>query len=179
MKVSYTTLILAVLFATALPAFAHEEATASAPLYMMLIMRWMHILAAVIMLGGSTFIYLVLTPALSVALPDDQRAEVSTAIRSRWKLFIPWLIGAFLISGFYNYLMVTRHLHDGADNESLYHMLFGIKFLLSLVVFLLISFMVGRTSIAQRMQANSGTWMGITIALAIVVVLIGGYMKVM
>ena len=81
-----------------------------------------------------------------------------------------------IVSGLYNFLAVTRFAHDGQPQ---YHMLFGIKFLIAFAIFMLASMLAGKKSISQKLQQNAKLWLGITLAMGIVVVMIAGYMKMM
>jgi uncharacterized membrane protein YqhA len=58
-----------------------------------------------------------------------------------------------------------------------YHMVVGVKFLLALPIFFIAALMTGRSSLAKKVQANAEFWMNINLALALVMVLIGGYLK--
>jgi hypothetical protein len=81
----------------------------------------------------------------------------------------------FLISGFWNYV---RGMKSG-DIGKLYHPLIGAKILLSFGVFFLASALVGRSSAFEGMRKDSRKWLGITIALAAIVVALAGVVKVM
>lgn len=141
-----------------------------------LISRWTHILSAIFMLGGTFFLRFVLIPVASVVLDETTHGHLRQAIRNRWKRFVHVFILLFLASGLYNYLAVTRFQHE---DQPLYHALFGIKFLLALVIFALASMLVGRSGAAQKLQANGPLWLGIVLVLAVAVSMIGGYMKLM
>jgi hypothetical protein len=58
-----------------------------------------------------------------------------------------------------------------------YHMAVGIKFLLALPIFLIASFLTGRSATARRFQASPETWMNVNLALALTMVLIGGALR--
>ena len=156
-------------------AAAEPVATSTAPFGLKLIMRWVHIVAAVVLVGGTFFQWYALLPA-AATLEDDARQKFRAALLAKWKIIVPIGILMFLASGFYNYLAVTRFAHQG---DKLYNMLFGIKFLLAMGVFALASIMTGRSKLAQKMQANPGKGLGILLTLSLAVVLIGGFMKVM
>jgi uncharacterized membrane protein len=163
--------------ACALPALAQEPAAVSpSPFAVTLVMRWVHILSAIAMMGGAIFIGFILRGAAAESLDDATRQAFIASVRKRWKRAVMLLTTLLLVSGFYNYLMVTRFAHDG---EPRYHMMFGIKFLLSLGVFTLAMFLVGSTGLGKKLQANEGTWIGVLLSLALAVVLVAGYMKVM
>lgn len=164
-------------FLTALAAGAQEAAAVSpSPFAVTLLMRWVHVLSAITLMGGTLFVRLVLRGAVAQTLDEASRAQLVAAVKKRWKVFIMVLTTLLLISGFYNYLMVTRFQH--ADQPQ-YHMLFGIKFLLSLGVFALAAFLVGTTGIGRKLQANEGMWLTVLLLLAAATVMVGGYMKVM
>ena len=89
--------------------------------------RWIHIASAITLMGGMIFAAVAWLPAL--AGPDKQSISDAIALRFR-----PWLvlsIVGLLASGFYNYM---RHA-TAKDVPTMYHMVFGMKFLLALHVF--------------------------------------------
>ncbi len=92
--------------------------------------RWLHIASAITLMGGMIFALVAWLPALNT-VDGTERQSISDAIAARFR---PWLllsIGGLLLSGFYNYM---RHA-TAKDVPTMYHMLFGMKFLLALHVF--------------------------------------------
>ena len=151
------------------------EATSGTPPLLPLLMRWMHILAAITMLGGTLFLRTVVVVATRQALDPDAGKGLRAAIGNRWKKFVPWLTTALIVSGLYNYMV----LRSGHANDSPYHMLFGLKFLLALVVFGLAMTLLSSESWSAKIRQSADKWLSVLLALAITVVLIAGYMKVM
>ncbi len=139
-----------------------------------LLFRWMHILPAIIAVGGSIFMRMALLPAVT-ALPDSERPKFHEAVRSRWSKWVAGAILFLLVSGFYNYFYYTRTY----TLPPVYHMLFGIKFLLALGVFALASILSGRSALAQRLRQNPRPWLNLNVSLAVLVVLISGMMRTM
>jgi len=139
-----------------------------------LLMRWTHILAAIVALGGSIYVRFVLMPSAQQVLDDKTHAELRTAVTRRWMRFVHTCILLFLVSGFYNYLAVQAPAHQG---QSIYHMLFGIKFLLAVVVFALAIALTSLKPWSARLRANAKTWLAVLIVLAILVVALSGYMR--
>jgi len=160
------------------PALAHDigEPHHHGVPILPLLMRWAHILSAIFLMGGAFFMRFVLMPVANVVLEDGAHNELRLALRARWKKFVFVFVTLFLVSGFYNYLAVTRFEHQGV---AVYHMLFGIKFLVAMAVFMLAMLLIGSSSLALRVQANSARWMGVMLFLALITVAIGGYMKLM
>ena len=139
-----------------------------------LLMRWMHILAAIVALGGSFFVRFVLMPSAHQVLDDKTHGELRAAVTRRWMRFVHTCILLFLVSGFYNYLVIQAPAHHG---QPMYHMLFGIKFLLALVVFALAVALTSLKPWSEKLRANAKLWLGVLVALAIVIVLISGYLR--
>lgn len=139
-----------------------------------LVMRWMHILAAITAVGGSIFLRFVLIPAAERALEDSAHAKLREMVIGRWQKLVHLCILLFLVSGFYNYLVITRHDHAG---QALYHALFGVKFLLALGVFALAVALTSLKPWSQALRAKAKTWLAVLIVLATGIVLISGTMK--
>lgn len=143
-------------------------------LVLQVVMRWLHILAAVVAVGGTIFLRFVLMPVAGRVLEENVHTELRAGLVRRWQPFLHTCILLFLVSGFYNYLAVTRHLHD---DQPLYHALFGVKFLLALAVFALGLILTSRKAYAEKFRQNAKLWLGVLAALAVAIVLISGVMK--
>lgn len=135
--------------------------------------RLIHISTAIALIGGSVFTLCVLLPAAKL-ISDEAQNMLSQGITARWKRFVHIGILLFLVSGFYNYFNAMP-LHKG---DGLYHALVGTKMLLALVVFFIASALVGRSQAFAKMRAKRGTWLGIMVLLACVIVLISSFVKV-
>ena len=136
--------------------------------------RWIHVGTAVVLVGGLVFLRFVLGPA-AAQLPDEAHAKLKELVSARWKKFIHGGIALFLLSGFYNYLVIQAPLHKG---DKLYHALMGTKILLALAVFYLSSALIGRSKAFAGMRTNPKLWQGIIIVLAAVIIGISGFVKV-
>jgi hypothetical protein len=139
-----------------------------------LLSRWIHIGTAIVLVGGLVFLRFVLSPA-AAQLPDEAHARLKELVLATWKKFIHAGIGLFLLSGFYNYLVVQAPLHKG---DKLYHALMGTKILLALGVFFLSSALVGRSKAFAGMRSNARLWQGVIVALAALIIGISGFAKV-
>jgi len=146
----------------------------------LLVFRWVHILAAIVAMGGLVFARFALLPALD-AESDETRARIHEAIRRRW---LKWVIGAItllIVSGLVNFLVFTGDAIEWENGAWLkrtgYHALFGVKFLLAMVVFFLASGLVGRGAGTQWLRDDRAKWLGVTLATSLAVVLISGWMR--
>jgi uncharacterized membrane protein len=143
-------------------------------LWLDVLSRIIHVGTAIVLVGGTVFVRFLLLPAADKLSPESHET-LRASIGRVWKFFVHVGIVLFLLSGFYNYLVVTMPGHRG---DSLYHMLIGIKILLALVVFFLAEVLVGRAPAFEKMRQNRKTWLGVIIVLAAVIVAISGYLKV-
>ena len=148
----------------------------------LLLLRWAHVLAAVVAMGGLFFARFALVPALS-DIDAATRDRIHESIRRRW---LPWVIGAItvlLASGLANFLLFNSRvkLEGWAGGqwmrETGYHSLFGAKFLLALVAFYFASALVGRGEGTQWVRNDRAKWLSVTLGLTLAVVLLSGWMR--
>ena len=135
--------------------------------------RLIHVLTAIVLLGGSTFMLLVVLPTLQSS-DEATRSKIASGLRGIWKRYVHAGIALFLISGFYNYFKaMPQHKGDG-----LYHALIGTKIILALAVFFLASALVGRSAAFEGIRTNSSKWLKILCLLGIVIVAMSSFVKI-
>ena len=139
-----------------------------------IVSRVVHVATAIVVLGGSIFMRFVLMPA-ATQLPEEEQQALRGRIMGTWKVVVMIGIVLFLASGFYNYLIVSLPEHRG---DTLYNALMGIKILLAFGILFLVSALTGRAVAFERIRQNEKLWLGITILLGVLVVVIAGYLKV-
>ena len=148
----------------------------------LLLLRWAHVLAAIVAMGGLVFARFALLPAVA-ELDESSRDRIHDAIRRRW---LPWVIGAItvlLASGLANFLIFNARVKQegwaGGEwmRQTSYHALFGAKFLLALVVFYFASGLVGRGQGTQWIRNDRAKWLSVTLGLALAVVMLSGWMR--
>jgi uncharacterized membrane protein len=141
-----------------------------------LLFRWLHILAAITAVGGTIFSRFVLLPSQGVLTTPDREA-LHAEMRSRWSKIVMASIGFLLLSGIYNFVMIVHNYGLSLRELRWYHPLFGIKFLLALVVFTVASLLAGRTPLAAKMRTKARFWMSFNILLAVLIVCISGILR--
>ena len=147
------------------------------------VLRWAHVLAAIVALGGLLFARFALVPAAD-ELGRETADRLHAGIRRRW---LPWVIGAItllLASGLTNYVLLIRRVKDAPElwggnwmQQTSYHALFGVKFLLALIVFYLASGLVGRGAGTQWIRDARRQWLSVAVGLGVGIVLISGWMR--
>jgi uncharacterized membrane protein len=148
-----------------------------------LLLRWAHVLAAIAALGGLLFARFALVPAAE-ELGSETADRLHAGVRRRW---LPWVIGAItllLASGLTNYILLIRRVKEapelwGGDwmRQTGYHALFGVKFLLAMILFYLASGLVGRGASTQWIRDARKQWLSVAVGLGVGVVLISGWMR--
>jgi uncharacterized membrane protein len=148
-----------------------------------LLLRLAHVLAAIAALGGLLFARFAFVPAAE-ELGAETADRLHAGVRRRW---FPWVIGAItllLASGLANYVLLMRRVKAapelwGGDwmGQTGYHALFGVKFLLAMIVFYLASGLVGRGAGTQWIRDARKQWLSVTVGLGVAVVLISGWMR--
>lgn len=135
--------------------------------------RFTHVGTAIVLVGGTAFMRLVLMPVAN-QLPTDAHDQLRSGLMARWKRFVHGGIALFLLSGFYNYMKLMGS-HKG---DKLWHALVGTKILLALVVFFLASALVGKSKAFEGLRQKRALWMSILLLLALTIVAISSFLKV-
>jgi hypothetical protein len=146
------------------------------PLFpLLLTLRYMHILGAIMLMGGTIFMRFGLAPVVA-GLDAKTKADLHERVRGRWSKFVMLAAGLLLVSGLVNLGLAARYEYQPVFGMS-YNMVVGIKFLLALPIFFFASLLAGRSATAKKFQANGVMWMNVNLVLALVMVLLGGVLK--
>jgi putative copper export protein len=141
-----------------------------------LLSRWIHIISATALVGGIIFFRYVVIPVGESSLSGDVFKEVRDKLARRFQLVSHITLLLFLVTGFYNYIVVTIPQHR---DQSLYHMLFGIKFTAAIVTFVLAIMLTSRRERGEKLRENGRRWFGILLLVALATVMLGGVMKML
>lgn len=134
--------------------------------------RVLHILSAIILVGGLFYIRSVLSPSGVEACYADRRAV--------WAKWVGMATGFLLISGLYNLMMIIGQAKaDGIKLPPAYHMLFGIKFLLALLVMFIAAILAGKTDMAEKFRGNMRKWLNIAWLASMAIIVIAAILRTM
>jgi len=136
--------------------------------------RWLHVSTAIILVGGTAFIRFVLTPNAE-QLPQAEHDRLRELVTATWRKVVRAGILLFLLTGFYNYLVVAVPQHHG---DKLYHALMGIKILAAFGVFFLAEALVGRATVFASLRQSRKTWLVVLIVVAFAIVAISSLLRV-
>jgi uncharacterized membrane protein len=146
-------------------AQAATQPAIDAALVTRIVSRILHILFAIILGGGLFYMRSILSPSGVEACFGDRRQ-----VWARWVGLATFLL---LATGMFNYIVIIREYREAGDKLPMsYHILFCVKFLLSLLVMFIAAILAGRTATADRFRANMRRWLNLawTSVLAIVVI---------
>ena len=147
--------------------------------WLAIVLRWMHILAACAAVGGTIFMRLALLPAMS-SLSDESRKTLHEQLGQRWGQVVKWVIAFLLISGLWNFYNINTQ-YDlkkiQLNHIPIYHLLFGVKFLLAVGVFFIASVLTGKSKAFDSMRAKRKFWLTLNLALMVLIVCISGVLR--
>lgn len=135
-----------------------------------LISRWLHVLPAIVLVGGTLFVRLVLSPVRQQGSIDVAAQE---AMRKKWFKWIGICTLLLLLSGLYNAYVKASML----QLSPVYVGLMMLKIVLALGVFFLAARLSGRSAKAVQMRERETHWLNILCLLMVAIVVIGGWMK--
>jgi hypothetical protein len=138
-----------------------------------LVLRWLHIVPAVMGGGAAFFAALALLPTLR-EMPEPTRSAIRSAVADRWRPVLSASIGLLLLSGIANFVLFQGPAHAG---QALYLALFGVKVLAALGVFFLASALMGRSEALQPVRDNGALWTKVNAGLVLLVLLISGVLR--
>lgn len=139
--------------------------------YLVLVSRWLHIVGAVLALGGAAFALFAWLPGTEKGLPADQRESVRNAVRRRWAPVVNLAMALLLVTGFLNFYWLVIVPKVPAMP---YHALFGVKLLAAFVVFFLAAALTGQAPGFASLRANSRRWLRVVLVLGITIIFISG-----
>jgi uncharacterized membrane protein len=134
-------------------------------------MQWIHVMAAVIGVGGVAFLRFILMPSLG-ALPPENRDVLAKQVMSRFR-WVNWsVIGLLLASGLYS---IRQYYWEVAWGKS--WALLTIKIVLAFLVFLIALGLTLPSRLLERARARSRTLLSIAFGLAVAVIFISAYLR--
>lgn len=135
------------------------------------LVQWIHILAAVVGVGGIVFVLFVLLPSLRV-LGDEQRPLLLKAVMGRFR-WASW--GAMLLlltSGLYNI-----HLRAWEAPWGAYWKVLTLKIVLAFCVFTISLLLTLPIPALEPFRARRQKWLSIALGIAVAVILISAYLR--
>jgi len=133
--------------------------------------QWVHLMAAVVGLGGMGFLLLILIPSLKV-LSAEQREALSRAVAGRFRWASWSAIVLLLLSGIYNTRFYYREVPWGTAWKFL-----TLKILLALGLFAIVLGLTVPFRLFEPLRARRRKLLFVAFILGVAVVLISAYLR--
>src|SRR5688500_2864250 len=138
--------------------------------WVMLTSRFLHIIAAIILVGGIFYLRTVISPIAAPAGPADQYFG---GRRAAWAKWVGIASALLLVTGLWNFVTMVKEnqLHWS------YHMLGTLKIVVSLALMFLASLLAGGSAAADSIRRKWRLWLSTAIILGIILVALGSVMR--
>lgn len=135
------------------------------------LVQWVHLVSAVVGVGGIAFVLVVLLPSLRV-LGEEQRALLLKTVMGRFR-WASWAAILLLLgSGLYNVRLRAWEAPWGP-----YWKLMTLKIFLAFCVFIISLLLTLPIPALNRVRAKRQQWLSIALAIAALVILISAYLR--
>jgi len=151
-------------FAQGVPAFDGQW-------WLLLASRLLHILSAIVLLGGIFYLRAIVAPGRAAAGGDAEAWYAGR--RPAWVKWVGITTLLLVATGLFNFITNVKTYEIATS----YHMLVGLKILAALVVFFLAAVLAGRSRLAERFRMHMRFWLSACLVAGIITVLIGSVMR--
>jgi len=131
--------------------------------------RVLHLLGAIVLVGGVFYLRMVVASSSAAAEGDWFGGK-----RGTWAKWAGIATVVLLVTGLLNFVWILK-THEKLDPS--YHMLFGIKFLLAFVLFFLTAIVAGKTAVAEKFRQRMRMWLSLCLLLGILIVILGSTLR--
>ncbi|MCP4191050.1 MAG: hypothetical protein GY768_10525 [Planctomycetaceae bacterium] len=138
-----------------------------------LVFRWVHILAAAVLVGGIFYQRFSLLPSLS-SIPGDAKKHLEEACRSHWARIVMLTSGLLLVTGMVNAIRIL--LKDEFTGD-MYPLLLMVKIMGALAIFWISAVLSGQSTMAIKFREKTVFWLNVNVLLAILIIGVAGGMK--
>lgn len=146
--------------------------------FVLLVSRFLHLSSAMFLVGAAALMLIGLLPAMRESLDESAAGRLRDSVSKHWGKVVHASIGLLLITGGYNFwILGMQPVADKQMSAMPYHGIFGVKFLLALVVFVIGTAMVGKSAAFEKLRADAGKWLKVLVAIALLIVLLSGLLN--
>jgi uncharacterized membrane protein len=135
------------------------------------LVQWLHVTAAVILVGGMAFLLFILMPSLG-ALDPEHRALLAKQVMDRFRWVVWSAIIVSLVSGLYS---IRQYYWEAAWGKS--WALLALKIVLALFVFVIALALTLPFKLFDRVRARRQIWLAIAVGLAVAIIFISAYLR--
>ena len=139
------------------------------------VIQWLHVLSAVLAVGGVFFLRFILCPALKKLPPEQAGAEkpLLQSVRRAFMMVIHSSITVLILTGFYRFF---KNL-DLTRGWKAYQALVGTKILLAFILFFIAIMLTLPREQPNYFQRNRDRWLLINFMLGSVIILLSAILR--
>jgi uncharacterized membrane protein len=140
--------------------------------WLLLASRVLHVLGAIILVGGLFYLRMVIAPTVSAATKPTTDAWFGGR-RASWAKWVGIAALVLIATGLFNYFEIVK----ANDVVASYHMMLGIKIIVALVLIFLASLLAGRTAMAVQLRGKMKFWLSVCLLIGILTVILGSVLR--
>jgi len=165
---------------TDLLVIAQQTPNIDSMFWILLASRILHILSAIILIGGIFYLRTVVTPAIPLPVregPGEGSAAPADQLfggrRATWAMWVGIASLLLVVTGLWNFVYTVKQnqLHFS------YHILGAVKIALSLALMALAALLAGRSAAAESIRAKWRLWLSVVLVLGVFLVVVGSVMR--
>jgi uncharacterized membrane protein len=141
--------------------------------WLMLASRILHILGAIILVGGIFYLRNVVSPTNAASAPAAADQQFGGR-RAAWAMWVGVATLLLLVTGLWNYMQI---INTNERMASSYHMLAGLKMLAGFALFALAAVLAGRSSAAETLRQRMRLWLNVCLLLGFTAVVLGSVLR--
>jgi uncharacterized membrane protein len=140
--------------------------------WLLLTSRVLHILGAIVLVGGLFYLRMVIAPTVSAAQKPTTDAWFGGR-RAAWAMWVGIAALLLIVTGLFNYFEIAK----ANDLVASYHMMAGIKMLVALVLIFFASLLAGRSALADQLREKMRFWLSVCLLIGIFTVILGSMLR--
>jgi uncharacterized membrane protein len=144
--------------------------------WFMLLSRVLHILSAIILVGGFFYVRTIIAPPVvgnEAGESSDPGDRYFGGRRAAWAMWVGIASFLLLATGFWNYFRFMKTY----ELASSYHMVLGIKMLVGIALMFVAAVLAGRSALALRFRQQWRMWLNVCLVLGVIVVAFGSILR--
>lgn len=140
--------------------------------YLAVVLRFLHIGAAAVVIGGTAYKWFAIRPAWRTA-PESSSSELREQFARNWRPVVLSAIAILLITGLVNFVAYKIPEYRDHPSKGTYHALMGVKILAALAVFHMATLLTAPGPRGAQRRARSAGWLAALLGLFALILVIG------
>lgn len=140
------------------------------------LIRALHIGAALILGGAAAYQWIALVPSLAT-VDEARRIEFREMLAARWRIIAWTAMAILLLTGLLNFIVNKIPEYRSHPQKGIYHALFGVKFLLALAAFHAGTVLTLPGPKGEKYRAHAKFWLTLLLLFIAAIVVIAAILR--